>query len=150
MRFLTAVMLLVAATLALAACGSEDEDQATPAASSGQTIEISGTDFALEPANVELEEGGSYTFVFTNDGQTGHALEIESEELGVEEETEVIAPGETIELTLALEAGEYEMYCPVDGHRDLGMDGGVVVGGAAGGGGGTTTEDDDGGGGYNY
>jgi uncharacterized cupredoxin-like copper-binding protein len=140
MRRLTISALLVAATLALGACGSEDEDQAASGGESGQTVEISGTDFALEPATVELEQDGSYTFVFTNDGQTEHALEIEGQE--VEEETETIPPGETAELTVELQAGEYEMYCPVDGHREMGMEGTVVVGGAAAGGGGTTTDGD--------
>jgi len=148
MRSLTATLLLVAAALALSACGSDEGgDGATQAAVSAQTIEISGTDFALEPATVDLEQGGSYTFVFTNDGGTEHALKIEGQ--GIEEETETIPPGETVELTVELQAGEYEMYCPVDGHRGFGMEGSVVLGGAAGGGGGTTTDGEDGGG-YNY
>jgi plastocyanin len=159
MRSLTAIALLVTAALALAACGSEDEDQATPASASGQTIEVSATDFALDPPTIELEGPGEYTFRLTNDGGTEHALEIDGQ--SVEEETETIGPGETAELTITLEAGEYEMYCPVDGHREMGMEGTVSVGGAAAGGGTTTdgdgtTTDDDGtttdedSGGYNY
>lgn len=139
--------LAVVLALALAACGGEEgeEEQAGPA---GQTIEVVGTDFALDPSTVTLEEPGAYTFRFVNDGETDHALEVEGH--GVEEETEVIPAGETAEMTVEItEPGEYDMYCPVDGHKGLGMDGSVTLGGAAGGGGGeeTTTEEEDG---YGY
>lgn len=61
--------------------------------------------------------------------------------------------------------GTYEFYCPVDGHRDQGMEGALTVEAASGGagttddnGGGTDTEDNGGGstdaedssGGYGY
>ncbi|MGH3091218.1 MAG: cupredoxin domain-containing protein [Gaiellaceae bacterium] len=143
--------------LALAACGSGGDDgddgNGAPAGQGAQTIEIVGTEYALEPATVELDELGTYTFVLRNEGGTLHALEFEGH--GVEEETEEIGAGETAELTVELtEAGEYELYCPVDDHRHRGMEGTVVVGGGAGGAGTdetttdeTTTEDD---GGYDY
>lgn len=154
MRFLIASVLLVAAALPLAACGSDESgDGATTAAASGETIEISATDFAFDPPTIELEGPGEYTFRLVNDGGTSHALEIEG--AGIEEAaSETIGPGETIDLTVELKDGEYEMYCPVDGHRDMGMEGTVLVGGAAAGG--TTTTDDDGtttdedSGGYGY
>jgi plastocyanin len=151
---------LVAGVFAVAGCGSDDSADGTPPpASAGQTIQISATDFEFDPPTIPLEQAGEYTFRLVNDGGTEHALEIEGQ--GVEEETETIGPGETAELTLSLEPGEYEMYCPVDGHREMGMEGSVSVGGAAAGGGTTTdgdgtTTDDDGtttdedSGGYNY
>ncbi len=37
--------------------------------------------------------------------------------------------GRTTALTVDLKPGEYEFYCPVDGHRELGMEGTIVVGG---------------------
>ncbi len=135
------------------ACGSgDDEDGEGQAAGAGggQTIEISGSEFVLEPPTVELEGPGTYTFVFTNDGGATHALEIEGH--GIEEETEELGAGESAELTVELtEPGEYELYCPVGNHKDQGMEGTLVVGGSAAGGGDTTTEDEDEDeGGYNY
>jgi plastocyanin len=131
--------LLAFLALVLAACGSAGDDEdgsGTPAGEGGQTIEIVGTEFALEPAMVELDAPGTYTFVFRNEGGTVHALEVDGH--GVEEETEEIGAGETAELTVELaEAGEYELYCPVGNHREQGMEGTVVVGGAAG----TTTHE---------
>ncbi|MGH2996790.1 MAG: cupredoxin domain-containing protein [Gaiellaceae bacterium] len=130
---------LAAAALLLAGCGSEEEPPA--AGSSAETFEIVETDFSLEPASVEIEEAGTYTFRAVNRGQAQHALELEGG--GVEEQTKTIGPGESAELTAKLEAGEYELYCPVGDHKDRGMEGTVTVGGAAGGGGGDTGSDED-------
>jgi plastocyanin len=140
----TALLVLAILLLApvLAACGGEDDEPAPAAGGGGSggdasTIEVVGTEFAFDPAHVELDEPGTYTFVFRNEGGTVHALEIDGH--GIEEETEEIGAGETAEVTVDLaEAGEYEMYCPVGNHRDQGMEGAVVVGGAAG----TTTHED--------
>lgn len=135
-----ALLALAALLVALggAACGSGDGDEAG-SGSGGQRIEIVGTEFQLEPSEVQLDGPGTYTFVFSNEGGTIHALEVEGH--GVEEETGQIDAGETAELTVELpEAGEYELYCPVGNHRGEGMEGTIVVGGGAGGG--TNTDDD--------
>jgi hypothetical protein len=97
------------------------------------------------PADLTAE-AGKLTINLTNDGQSDHALEIEGN--GVEEETEEIGPGESAEVTVDLKDGRYEFYCPVDGHREQGMEGTLVAGSGAGGAATTTdeTETDDGGG----
>ncbi len=134
----TAVIVAVAATvMGVAACGGGD-DEAEPSGESRQTFEIAATDFAFDPANVEVDEAGVYTFRLVNDGESQHALEVEG--AGTEVETETIGPGETAEVKVELAAGEYELYCPVGNHKELGMEGTVVVGGG-GAGGGTTTGD---------
>ena len=78
------------------------------------------------PATVTIDAPGTYTFEATNDGGVDHALEIEGS--GIEEETETIGPGESASVTVDLESGTYEMYCPIGNHRDLGMSGEVTVG----------------------
>ena len=60
-----------------------------------------------------------------NSGETDHALEIEGE--GVEAKTEEIEPGKSATLKVKLEAGDYELYCPVDGHAERGMEGRLTV-----------------------
>jgi uncharacterized cupredoxin-like copper-binding protein len=77
------------------------------------------------------------TFTLVNDGQTTHALEIEGQ--GIEEESDEIDAGGTTSLTVDLEPGEYEFYCPVDDHREMGMEGTLTVGGGTG----MTTEETD-------
>ena len=117
------VVILAGITLAATGCGGDDEGSAattqSPATSAnGTVINVDERDFTIELSTMELSPG-TYTFVATNSGQTIHALEIEGQ--GLEEETEDIAPGDSAELTVTLEAGEYELYCPVGNHKDMGM-----------------------------
>jgi uncharacterized cupredoxin-like copper-binding protein len=132
------------AALALASCGSGSDEAATTdggATIGGQTIEISETEFALDPSSVQVDETGAVTFRVTNDGAIAHALEVDGDDF--EEETGTIEPGESAELTVDLsQEGSYEFYCPIDDHRQQGMEGELVVG-SAGAGGGTGTMDDD-------
>jgi len=46
-----------------------------------------------------------------------------SEGESLEEKTDPIAPGESADLTVDLEDGEYEIYCPIGDHKDRGMEG---------------------------
>jgi plastocyanin len=127
-------LLIALAVPVVSACGGGDEGGGGSAV---QTIEISETDFALDPETVNLDEPGTYAFTAVNDGDAPHALEIEGG--GLEEKTDELEPGASAELTVELEAGEYEMYCPVGDHKDRGMVGTIVVGGTGGGGGTTET-----------
>jgi plastocyanin len=69
----------------------------------------------------EPDGPGEYAFKLTNDGQTGHDLVVEGP--GVRDErTPVIDPGESADLDVDLQAGEYTLYCSVPGHRDAGME----------------------------
>jgi plastocyanin len=131
------VLVLLAAVL-LAGCGSDDgNDQAAGDTTGGGSVELTATEFKFDPSTVEVTSAGETTFTLVNDGEFPHALEIEGQ--GIEEETDEIDGGATTELTVDLEAGEYELYCPVGDHREQGMEGTLVVGGAAGSG--TTTDE---------
>ena len=121
-------LALAAAVVAGAGCGGGDEGEETAAPAAGDATSISLIEFALDPAAVTLDAPGTYTFRAVNDGNADHALEIEGN--GIEEETETIGPGESAEVTVEItEPGEYELYCPVGDHKDLGMDGTLTVNG---------------------
>jgi plastocyanin len=138
-RFLLLTVLFLAALL-LAGCGSDDGDDEGGESSGGQTVEVVATEFAFDPADVSVDEAGETTFTVSNEGEFPHALEIEGN--GIEEETEELGPGESGSVTVDLEPGEYELYCPVGDHRERGMVGTLVVGGGGeGAGGGTTTDE---------
>ena len=141
--------LLLPVCLALAGCGgggssssSSGGSGATAAAPAAlHTVSLSESEYELSPSTVRVATAGKVTFDVRNTGQIAHALEIEGN--GVGAETGHIAPGETASITVTLpKSGTYEMYCPIDGHRDKGMEGTIQVGGSAGGmtTGGTTTE----------
>ena len=110
---------------------AEDDEKSTttdtqPAATASETIAVSETEFAIDPANPRIDKPGSVEFEVKNDGKTVHALEIEA--LGGEVETEEIQPGDSATLTANLDkVGRFEWYCPVGNHRELGMEGAVIV-----------------------
>jgi plastocyanin len=124
--------------LLLAGCGgSASSSESTSGAVLG-TIKISEKEFSLTPNKVKLFHTGTYEFQVTNDGTTTHALEVETG--GDEVKSDNIAPGETLAIRVRFsKGGSFEMYCPIDGHKDQGMKGAIEVGSQAGSGGMTTT-----------
>jgi len=88
----------------------------------------------LSEWKVELSErsiaAGTVTFTVANVGSIPHALEVDGQ--GIEQETAIIQPGSSATLTLTLQPGTYEVYCPVgeDSHKKLGMETHLTVVGA--------------------
>jgi plastocyanin len=124
------LLALGPAAMLLAACGGSSEEGAGAPPSSGTTITITETEFAIDPATPTINEAGPVTIRVVNDGDVAHALELEGN--GIEEQkTGEIQPGGSAELTVDLSEGSYTIYCPIDGHRGKGMEGAVGVGGAA-------------------
>jgi uncharacterized cupredoxin-like copper-binding protein len=103
-----------------------------------KTVSVHETEYKLNPAAISLAKTGTYVFKGVNDGTITHGLEVEGN--GVEVKLTSIAPGSngTLKVTLP-KSGTYEIYCPVDGHKGLGMKGTITVGGS-GASGGTSTE----------
>jgi uncharacterized cupredoxin-like copper-binding protein len=137
--------LLPLLVLALAACGGSSGSSKTAAGSGGggsgggQTIQVKETEYKLTPSSFTVSKPGTVTFEVKNAGTMGHALEVEGN--GVEEKTSTISAGSSAKLTVDLSKnGTYEVYCPIDGHRAMGMEAKLIVGTGGGGGGTTTTE----------
>jgi plastocyanin len=90
----------------------------------------------LSEWTIQLSEAtvpaGPVTFTVTNSGNIPHAFEVEGQ--GTERETSLIQPGASATLTLTLEPGMYEVYCPVgeSSHKKLGMETRLRVVSAAG------------------
>jgi uncharacterized cupredoxin-like copper-binding protein len=132
------IAVVIGACLALAGCGGgESSSSEGSSAAPEQTVTLSETEFSIDPNTVSVDQPGTVAFKVQNKGQIAHALEVEGN--GLEEETDTIEPGESATLTVKLEAGSYEMYCPIDGHKDKGMEGEITVAGSPGAGGGMTT-----------
>jgi uncharacterized cupredoxin-like copper-binding protein len=134
--------LLAGLAVVLAGCGGSSGGSKTQAAPSGsgggQTIQVKETEYKLTPSSFKISKPGTVTFEATNAGKIDHALEIEGN--GVEQKIGSISPGSSGKLTVTLSKnGTYQLYCPIDGHRTMGMQASVVVGSASAGGGGTTT-----------
>jgi len=87
------------------------------------------------------------TISVRNTGKVAHSLEVEGN--GVEKRIPgTIAPGSSKTLKITLKPGKYEWYCPVDGHKGLGMKGQITVAGGSGGSGSPGGTGTGGGGGY--
>ena len=131
-------VVAIAVPLTFAACGEDDDDSSGESAGTtsttteaaagggggGGSIDVSETEFALDPSEATVE-AGEVTITATNDGATVHNLEVEGN--GVEEITDDLEPGASDELTLELEPGTYEMYCAIGTHADQGMEGEITV-----------------------
>lgn len=136
--------LCLAAPLALAACGSSNDSSSSTAAEStssttaagntgqapstggGETVKVSETEYQLSPSTVNVKPG-EVTFDVSNDGQVTHNLEVEGPN-GEEELPSDLAPGDSGTLTVDLsKPGTYEFYCPVDNHKQMGMEGEITV-----------------------
>ena len=130
------IAIAVAIPLTLSACGGGDDTSTTSAATTESTTAASGgggasssvgiseTEYKLDPAD-PTAKAGSVTFDVSNNGGVTHALEVEGN--GVEEETDDISPGQSAKLTVDLQPGTYEIYCPIDSHKDMGMEGSLTV-----------------------
>jgi plastocyanin len=131
-------VLVVAASLGLAACGGDDDDEGESAATTapseettaagggGETVDLTATDFKFNPDDPTVKPG-EVTFKMTNDGQAVHNVEIEGPSGEAEIESDV-QPGDSGEVSVDLsEPGSYKFYCPVANHEELGMVGEVTV-----------------------
>jgi uncharacterized cupredoxin-like copper-binding protein len=133
------LLLILPFALLLGGCGGNASSNESTSGAVLRTIKISEKEFSLTPNNVKLSQAGTYEFQVTNDGTITHALEVETG--GDEVKTNDIAPGETLALRVTFSKdGSFEMYCPIDGHKDQGMKGAIGVGSEAGSGGMTTTD----------
>ena len=137
------LLALLPLSLLVAACGGSyggggNNNSSGSGGKALQTIQVSEKEYSLNPSTVTLPKPGTYAFEVTNDGKITHAFNVEQSGGGGETEAGDISPGSSKTVKFTFEAGKrYEMYCPIDGHKSMGMAGTIGVGRAAGGG--TTT-----------
>jgi uncharacterized cupredoxin-like copper-binding protein len=70
---------------------------------------------------------GKVTIVMTNPSGSGLTHGIAVEGHGVDKDGKKVRPGHSSTVSATLKPGRYEFYCPVDGHKDAGMEGTLVV-----------------------
>ena len=92
----------------------------TTAAGGAQTVQVSEKEFKITLPSTTLKPG-SYTFDLSNDGKQPHDLTIDGPGVN-KEKTPVINGGQHATLKVKLAAGDYDFYCSVPGHKQLGMD----------------------------
>jgi len=95
----------------------------------GQTVKLTGGaggSIAFDKSTLHAK-AGKVTIVMANAKDAGiqHGIAVEGK--GVDKDGTPAPPGGTSTVTVTLKRGTYEFYCPVDGHRQQGMEGKLVV-----------------------
>jgi len=139
----TLTLVLALAAVALAGCGSSSNEKAastsTPTATAtatattgaasaggGQVVKLAADPSALKFDKSTLTaKAGKVTLSMANPSGLPHAVSIEGN--GVDKDGNTVEKGGTSTVTAKLKPGTYEFYCPVDGHRQAGMEGKLTV-----------------------
>jgi plastocyanin len=140
MRALSLIALLCAFAIPIAGCGGDDDDGSSGGGASTSTSSGGGASggaaqtlkIAADPSGALkfdksslTAKAGKLTIVMDNPSDLPHAVEIEGN--GVEAKGETVTKGGVSKASADVKAGEYEFYCPVDGHKQAGMEGTLTV-----------------------
>jgi plastocyanin len=146
MRAFSLIALFCAFAIPVAGCGGDDDDNgggggsgaATTTESSGggassggggggETLKIAadpGGALKFDKSSLTAK-AGKVTIVMDNPSSLPHAVEIEGN--GVEVAGDTVEKDGVSKASAELKAGKYEFYCPVDGHKQAGMEGTLTV-----------------------
>jgi plastocyanin len=142
-RRLAAGLGVALAAFALTACGSDTSSDTSSHAGHGDAAATSsagpsagapssaadavGTALTATEADfsITLSSGslpaGTFTVTVRNDGSATHSLTIQGPG-GVDQTSDTVQGGESTTMTVTLQPGAYEVFCPIGNHRAMGMD----------------------------
>jgi plastocyanin len=145
-RRLLAVVVPLAAGVLVAGCGSSDNNSkstATKAPKSASKPKSSSAAGATGGASSNLKlsadpsgalkfnkkklaaKSGAVTITMDNPSSVPHAIAVEGN--GVDKDGQTVTSGGTSTVSVTLKKGKYTFYCPVDAHRQQGMQGTLTV-----------------------
>jgi len=138
-----ALAVLGVAGIVAAGCGASGTKTSTaaaaPAATSAPakasaatgtaTITARLTEFKITLSRTPVAPG-TYTFDAVDAGHTVHALEVTGPGI-TKATTSTLHPGQSADLSVTLQAGKYDVFCPVGDHKMLGMDLELTIGGGS-------------------
>ena len=130
--------------LAAGACSGSNEPSGpttTPASPTSGEITVASHEWSFEPQAIVLPRGQEISLTLENDGAILHNLKVDDLKVDVIEEIssggfsgnddELFVGADSGDVGLLrfvpLEAGEYEFYCNIANHRQLGMEGRLTV-----------------------
>jgi uncharacterized cupredoxin-like copper-binding protein len=124
-----AIAVLLATALGATACGGSGGSSGSRTQAK---LNVGLSEYRITPRNASVRNTGTVTITLKNTGKLPHALAIEG--LGSEARSATIQGGQSTTLTVDLaKKGTFTWYCPIDGHRRLGMQGTITVGRGSGG-----------------
>ncbi|MDI3340121.1 MAG: cupredoxin domain-containing protein [Sphaerobacter sp.] len=129
-RGIARVTMLVAAAallmLALAACGGGGGDSNGGGGGEAGAITVNMSEFKFDPGTIQAKTG-EITFNLVNKGTVAHDMHIEIP--GNPQTSPLVEPGKSATWKVTInDAGDYEIWCTVQGHREAGMEGTLKVG----------------------
>jgi plastocyanin len=126
--------------LATSCGGSTSSPPGTPVAPVDGALTVKAHEWAFEPSSIVLQRGREARIDFVNDGSTLHDLRIsgldatgvssEGSGLSADKGELFVAADKGKSGTLVFtptEVGEFDFYCTIPRHRDLGMKGTLLV-----------------------
>jgi plastocyanin len=139
------VAVPLAAGVLIAGCGSSSKKSttttATPAPAPTNTAAAAGGAAAGGSSSLKLAadpsgalkfdktklnaKAGTVTVTMTNPSSLTHGIAVEGN--GVDKDGAKVGQGGTSTVTVKLKPGKYTFYCPVDSHRQAGMQGTLTV-----------------------
>ena len=126
---LAPIALALAAAPLAAGCGEDTEaSSGRTTVEAGQPVAVEGDEYSFRPGAITVRAAAGspgkvpVRFELRNSGSLPHDLNVRrgDEELGG---LEAVGGGKTSRGTVELAPGEYEIYCSIGDHADLGMKG---------------------------
>ena len=133
------IFFILVCAILLAGCAGTSQQSVTE-------ITVEATDFTYDPVSITVPAGPPVTLTLKNTGKVEHdfvidninVANVEASDSGPAEHHHVNQPeydlhffakaGETPVLQFtALEPGEYEIFCSIEGHKEAGMIGELIV-----------------------
>jgi uncharacterized cupredoxin-like copper-binding protein len=142
------VILLATAALVAAGCGGDDDNggggggggssgggggkkqtssSGGVSAGGGQTLKLSADpsgQLKFDKSSLTAK-AGKVTLVMDNPSSLPHAIAVEGN--GVDKDGATVNKGGVSKVSATLKPGKYEFYCPVDAHKQGGMEGELTV-----------------------
>ena len=142
MRALSLIVLLSAFAIPVAGCGGDDDNGGGGSSSGGGTTKESssgGRGGGGQTLKLTADPGGALKFdkssltakagkvtiEMDNPSSLPHSIEVEGK--GMELKGDIVTKGGASKVSGTLKPGDYEFYCPVDGHKAAGMKGTLTV-----------------------
>ena len=142
---LLAVVVPLAAGVLVAGCGSSDNSSSTDtsagakvkstaqkaksnsAAGNSSTLSLSADPSGALKFNKKVlsTKSGAVTINMKNPASIPHGIAVEGN--GVDKDGQPVTSGGTSTVSVTLKPGKYTFYCPVDSHKQAGMEGTLTV-----------------------